>query len=171
MDKKNLKIEGQRIYLRSLSIEDATEEYCSWINNPDINFFLETKKTSIEDLKEYIKAKNNNPNCIFLGIFLNNNDQHIGNLKLEPINFNEKNAIIGLLIGDKNSWGKRYGTEAYKILLKYVFENLELEEILSGAYEDNKAALKVAYKIGFKNYDKINNIIKVKLKKEDFFNR
>lgn len=171
MNKKDLKIKGQRIYLRTLTIEDATEEYCSWINNPDINKFLESKKTSLDELKEYVTAQNNDPNCIFLGIFLNNNDQHIGNLKLEPINYKEKNAVIGFLIGNKNYWGKGYGTESYDTLIRYVFKNLDIEEIIMGAYDDNEASLKVANKIGFKEYDKIDNKIQLKLKKADFFNR
>lgn len=49
MEKKiknsSTRIYGERIYLRVLQEEDASEEYCSWLNDPIVNKFLETKKS------------------------------------------------------------------------------------------------------------------------------
>lgn len=165
----NKKLEGDRIYLRTLTEQDATEKYRSWINNPEINKFLETKKTSIKELENYITTQNNDPNCLFLGIFLKENDTHIGNVRLSSIDFNKKSGSIGLLIGEKEYWGKGYGTETYKLFINYVFNNLNLKIITSGAYKENIGAHHIKKKVGFKLYKEEEDVLVYRLNKKDFF--
>lgn len=70
LNDKKIKIEGKRIYLRKLDEKDATQKYCSWLNDPEVNKYLETREATIEELRQYIKDKNKNPNCLFLEFFL-----------------------------------------------------------------------------------------------------
>lgn len=70
MIRTKVRITGNRIYLRKLDEKDATVEYCSWLNDPEVNKYLETKRATIEELRRYTDDKNKNPNCLFLGIFL-----------------------------------------------------------------------------------------------------
>jgi len=85
MSNRDLVFEEKRIYLRELKEEDATQEYCDWLNDPPVNKYLEIKKATIKELKKYIREKKENENCVFLGIFIKDIDKHIGNIKLEPI--------------------------------------------------------------------------------------
>ncbi|KKN42515.1 hypothetical protein LCGC14_0712380 [marine sediment metagenome] len=160
---KQVLLEGQRIYLRILTVNDASEKYCSWINDSDVNKFLESKKITIEELQEYIENKYNNLNCIFLGIFLKNNNVHIGNVKLEPIDFKEKKATLGILIGEKNCWGKGYATEALKMLISYSFNKINLKEIDLGVKKKNVGALKSYNKAGFEIYEETEEVYKMKI--------
>ena len=77
MDKDLIKIEGERLLLRILTEKDATEKYCSWINDPEVNKYLDTKAITLNELKQYINEKYNDPNCLFFGIFLKQNNIHI----------------------------------------------------------------------------------------------
>lgn len=147
---KKLKIDGKAICLSPLDESCATKEYCSWLNDPDVNKYLETKQATIAGIKKYIEEKNKNPNCLFLGIFSKKNQKHIGNVKLEPIDFKERKAIFGILIGDKSYWGKGIGTEATVLLVNYAFNNLKLKEIGLGVLLQNKFAIRVYEKVGFK---------------------
>ena len=155
LENKSIKIEGNKIYLKDLDEKNATQEYCDWLNDSEVNKYLETKEATIYELKQYIHDKNNNPNCLFLGIFLKENNKHIGNIKLEPIEFNNKNATLGILIGDKKYWGRGIGTEATKLLVNYAFNTLDLKEVNLGVISDNKAAIEVYKNAGFK-IDMIN---------------
>ena len=143
-------IKGRMIYLRKLEEEDASQEYCNWLNNPLVNKFLMTKKTTVEELKQYIKKRKSNKNCLFMGIFLNDTKEHIGNVKLEPINFENKKATLGILIGNKNYWGRGIGTESVKLLVEYAFKNLKLNNINLAVIAENKAAIRCYKKVGFK---------------------
>jgi RimJ/RimL family protein N-acetyltransferase len=143
-------IKGERIYLRTLTENDATEQYAGWLNDNVVNQYLETKKATVEELRKYIKERYESKECIFLGIFLKENDKHIGNIKLEPIDFENKTVTMGMLIGDKNSWGKGFATEALNLLVDWSFKNLSLAEMDLGVMRENAAAIRVYEKSGFK---------------------
>ncbi|MFC1630134.1 GNAT family N-acetyltransferase [Patescibacteria group bacterium] len=161
---EKIRIEGEIIYLKPLGEKNATKEYCGWLNDPGANQYLETKEATIAGLKKYIEEKNKNPNCLFLGIFFKENqkphtssttsrtawDRHIGNIKLEPIDFKNRKATAGILIGNKDYWGRGIGTEAMKLLVDYGFKYLNLKEINLGVLSQNKAAIRVYEGVGFK---------------------
>lgn len=167
MMNKEIKIEGQRIYLKTLKEINATEEYCSWINDKSVNKYLDTKSTTVKELREYIKIRSNDPNCLFLGIFLKNNNIHIGNIKLEPIDFKKKTGTLGILIGVRNFWNKGFGTEALNFLINYAFNSLNLERISLGVYKDNISAIKAYEKSGFKLYKENKKGYKMRILKKD----
>jgi spore coat polysaccharide biosynthesis protein SpsF (cytidylyltransferase family) len=159
-DAKNTIITGERIFLRALKEEDVSQDYCNWLNDPEVTRFLETKGTTIDELKKYVREKKENPYCLFLGIFLKDNGKHIGNIKLEPIDVKNKKTTLGILIGDKKYWGRDICTEAVRLLVDYAFKKLYLEKIDIGVLSENIAAIKCYQKVGFK----INKIVPIKNK-------
>jgi|GEM_PF-445132 len=147
-------IKGKQIYLKKLNKYNATNKYCSWLNDKEVNKYLvnkyrEGRKATINEIKKYIHEKNNNSGCFLFGIFFKNNNKHIGNIKLEPIDFNKKNAITGILIGDKKYWGKGIASEAIKLVINFSFKNLKLSELNLGVLPENKSAIRVYEKNGF----------------------
>lgn len=141
---------GRRIYLRQLTLADATPEYCQWLNDPEVNQYLETRQSNIQQLKDYIQEKIDDPNSYFLGIFDTENDKHIGNVKLEIIKPKEKRADFGILIGNKDYWGGGIGTEATILTLDYAFNDLGLNEVELGVLTQNKRGIRTFEKAGFK---------------------
>lgn len=152
--KNSALIKGERIYLKIMRKENATVDYVGWLNDSEVNKYLETKSATVRGLKNYITEKLADDNCLFFGIFMKTDNKHIGNLKLEPIGWQKKIAVFGILIGDKNFWGKGLATEATKLIVDFSFNKLNLTTLELGVIADNRAALKVYEKIGFK-VDKI----------------
>lgn len=141
---------GSKITLKILAVDDASEEYCSWLNNPEVNKYLETKDTTIPELRSYIQKRINDPRTFFWGIFLKENNQHIGNIKLEPIDYEKKSSEFGIMIGNKNEWGRGYGTEATRLVIDFAFKELNLNRVELGVVADNAGAIKSYQKVGFK---------------------
>ena len=136
--------------MRSMTEKDATLVYASWLNDLEVNKFLATKSATVVELLDYIDKKNKQTDALCLGIFLENSNQHIGTVKLEPIDRLNKKATIAIMIGDKDSWGKGFAIEAMQILIDYAFNDLKLEEINLGVLVQNINAIKVYNKLGFK---------------------
>ena len=136
------------IYLKPLTLKDASKEYQSWLNDPKLNFLLETRKATIKSLKEYIQKHNDDPNALLFGIFYDN--IHIGNITLAPIDWVKKTAEFGILIGNRNYWGKGIGTKVTKLTVDYAFNKLGLTEITLGTMVKNKRAKRTFEKAGFK---------------------
>lgn len=154
---KNLKIKGEIIYLKPLNERNATQEYCNWLCDKEVNKYIITKGATVSQLKEYIKEQNQKSDCLFLGIFAKDSQEHIGNIKLELINFKTKKATIGILVGNKNYWGRGIATEAIKLMVDYGFNNLALGEINLEVCTENKAAIRVYEKVGFKISDWVSS--------------
>jgi [ribosomal protein S5]-alanine N-acetyltransferase len=83
--------------------------------------------------------------------------KHIGNIKIGPVNQFHKFADISYFIGDRDAWGRGYGTQAVKLLTEYSFNYLGLESILAGVYQSNIASQRVLEKAGYSLQGRICN--------------
>lgn len=147
----NLRLEGEGIFLRPVNLSDATKEYVNWLNDKEINQFLEVRfiKHTRADLRTYIGKVIKNPNTLFWAIVRKDTDRHIGNIKLGPIDWNHRIGDIGIMIGDKNSWGKGFATEVIRLISDYAFKTLKLHKLTAGAYANNVGSIKAFLKLGF----------------------
>lgn len=142
-------IDGNNIDLRILTEEHATEKYANWLNDKEVNKYLETRSVTIHELVKYIAEKNASDEALLLGIFWKEGDVHIGNLKLEPIDYQKKKATLGIVIGEKEYWGKGVATEAINLITNYAFTILKLNEVALGVISENKSAIHVYEKCGY----------------------
>lgn len=130
--------------------------YISWLNDPDIVRFSEqrhekhTRKSCQKYIKTFTKTKNQ-----LLAIEVNKNRFHIGNISITR-NPNNASADIGILIGEKNEWGKGYGSEAVGLALKKLLQDSTIRKITIGAMAENKAMIKLARNCGMKNEARIS---------------
>ena len=77
-------------------------------------------------------------------------DVFIGTIKLDPIDFKEGRAWLGVMIGDSAQRGKGYGQSVLQQIAEYSLVTLELKELFLGVHKDNLPALKLYLKQGFK---------------------
>jgi [ribosomal protein S5]-alanine N-acetyltransferase len=143
---------GKRIYLREVRETDANDDYYRWLNDPEVNQYLETRYIvqSKELIKKYIQDKQSSLDEPFFAICLIDNDRHIGNIKLGPINWIHRKADVSLFIGTKDLWGKGYASEAISLISDYAFNILGLNKLKAGAYAENTGSIKAFEKCGFK---------------------
>ena len=144
-------LEGKRIYLREIRLDDVNETYCRWMNDPSVNKYLESRfySHSFKTLNDYVRSTLGDKENAFFAIMLNENNRHIGNIKLGPINTFHRFADIGILIGEKDCWGKGYATEAIRLIVEYAFDKLNLHKVTAGCYASNKRSIKAFKKAGF----------------------
>ena len=146
-------IEGKRIYLRAVELSDVTDAYVRWMNDPNINRYMETWHFphTRANIEQYVKDHTDNRNEPFFAIFKKEfMGSHIGNIKLGPINWIHRYADISLFMGEKDLWGQGYATEAINLVTEYAFKKLNLHKVKSGIYYDNKGSLRAFQKAGFK---------------------
>jgi ribosomal-protein-alanine N-acetyltransferase len=142
---------GERLYLREVRPSDAGETYYQWMNDPEVTRFLESRffPQSVEGLRQYVNERLGDRNNVFLAIVLRDGHRHIGNIKLGPIDWIHRRGDIGLLIGEKDCWGRGYATEAIRLLTDYAFGTLNLRKLTAGAYAANEGSARAFEKVGF----------------------
>ncbi len=67
----------------------------------------------------------------------------IGMANLVNINWKDRNAFHGMMLGDKEIRGKGYGVDSIMTISKYAFEELGLERLDGSMIEYNEASLRV----------------------------
>ncbi len=144
-------IQTERFVLKPLSIEHATAKYANWLIDPASQKFIVTaSQYGLEYLREYIAKRCGRPDVLFLGIFLRETGEHIGNVKYEPINYSEKSAVCGILVGEPQWRGKGVAGEVIKASSRWLQAKRGISRILLGVSPGNPAALRVYEKLGFR---------------------
>lgn len=142
-------IETERLLLKPMHTKFITESYLHWMNDLDVCKFLETaipySEVELQDFVNSMIAKK----ILFWAITLKHDGSHIGNIKIDPINKKHLIGEYGILMGDRNNWGKGYAKEASKSVISYCFQSLNLRKITLGVIKDNVAAVKLYESLGF----------------------
>lgn len=145
-------LEGKKIYLSPLSLQDITDKYIGWLNNKEVcrenshGVFPNTKAKTIA----YVKGLENSKSEMAFAIRWKKNDAHVGNAAINRIDPVNRSADLAIMIGDKKYWGKGIGSEVYALLLDHGFNALNLNRISSGQTVTNKGMIKVCEKMGMK---------------------
>jgi len=77
-------------------------------------------------------------------------DRLIGYIILFGLSWPHGDAEVGIGLGDRGFWGKGYGTDAMRVLLRYAFTELNLRRVTLGVFAYNPRAIKSYEKAGFK---------------------
>ncbi len=146
---KAIRIESQRLLFEPLSLRHLSEDYVDWLNNKEVNRYLESGGDyTLEKLKTFLKEQQNK-DILFWAIFIKSSNKHIGNIKIDPINHKNNSGEYGIMMGDSSEWGKGYAKEASLRIIDYCFNELKLSKITLGVIDANRVALKLYKKIGF----------------------
>lgn len=145
-------LEGASIYLRPLQHGDLSGPYASWINDQEVMCYMEAGifPNTAEDLEAFFKNVTSRRDQVILAIMSKKLRRHIGNVKLGPIDWVHRRAHFGILIGDKQFWGKGVGTEATRMMVRYAFMRLNLNRVDLGVYAEHESAVRCYERVGFK---------------------
>ncbi len=143
-------LRGKRIVLRPLRKETDLESALRWINDPEVRLYIramfpQTAASESEWFDSLLKRQND----VVLGIETNEGVL-IGTMGIHNINWLDRTATTGAIIGEKQYWGKGYGTDAKMTLLKYAFETLGLRKINSAAYGFNGRSVAYSLRCGYR---------------------
>jgi RimJ/RimL family protein N-acetyltransferase len=74
----------------------------------------------------------------------------IGGTDLRHIDHQRRTAEFGILIGEKDCWGKGYGTETVILMLDYAFTVLTLHNVMLSTSSFNERAIRTYTRGGFR---------------------
>jgi len=162
-------VEGKRLYLREVRESDVNENYYRWLNDPEVNQFLETRYVprSLENIRDYVRHMDGKQDEVFMAICLKNGDRHVGNIKVGPINQIHRYGDVSLLIGEKDCWGKGYATEAIELMCDFSFQTLNMRKLKAGCYADNVGSARAFEKAGFSGEGRLKGVFLVNGKPVD----
>ncbi|MBC7836896.1 GNAT family N-acetyltransferase [Acetobacteraceae bacterium] len=140
---------GNRVILRPLERGDIPI-LRRWMNDPEVTqHLLRVLPITEKEEEEWVENIGKSKNDITLGMTLAEDKKLIGSMGLHQINWQHRTAVTGTVIGEKEYWGKGYGTEAKMLLLDFAFNALDLHAVLSKVMETNGRSLAYGKKCGY----------------------
>jgi len=123
-----LELETEKYKLRSLTPDDADEEYTSWWNDAEVQrgFNNKPRDWDIPDAVKHIKNFNN-ITLFHLGIYPKDTSKLIGFITISVAK-KHKMAITNVALGDKSYWGKDVIIEVRSKVVDFMFETLGIEK-------------------------------------------
>ena len=161
------KIEGERIYLSPMCIDDA-EKYAKWMNDFKVTDGINGSRNviNLESEKKWIEENSKVGNYNF-SIVKKEKDELIGNCSFHDLDKIWGNATVGIFIGEEENRNKGYGAEALNLLIGYGFDYLNLNNIMLNVYSFNANAINCYKKVGFKEFGRRRNCVMKKNERYD----
>jgi RimJ/RimL family protein N-acetyltransferase len=140
-------LRGERVVLRPLGREHLAR-CVTWFNDREVTYFLgrEEPLTMEEEVRWFNDYRAKVDEEIYA---IEVNGDHVGNVGLHNIDRRNRKASIGIVIGEKASWSKGYGTDAMRTVLRYAFRDLRLHKVNLDVIDYNERAIRVYEKCGF----------------------
>ncbi|MGO9603822.1 MAG: GNAT family N-acetyltransferase [Candidatus Binataceae bacterium] len=148
-------MDGKLVRLRGYELSDL-DSAMKWINDEEVTQFLgggmlSYPVSSIAERKFIEKfGLSESPNDKSFVIETIADRRNIGALGLHGIDWINGHSGLGIMIGDKTCWGRGYGTDAMRILMRLAFDQLGLHRLWLHVYEFNTRAIASYEKCGFK---------------------
>lgn len=138
-----MNILGKKVVLRAIEEPDLILLQ-KWANKPEICYMLGGWHfpTSMQDHTDWLSKLT--VDSLHQRFSIETEDLGlIGMANLVDINWKDKNAFHGMLLGDKDMRGKGYGVDTIMAIMKYAFEELGLQRLDGSMIDYNEASLGV----------------------------
>lgn len=142
-------LSGRKIVLRPISEKDISE-MLKWINNPDVTQYMTVYMPVYEDEeKRWIEDLSKRKQEDLVLAIETTRGTHVGNIGIHKMNWKDRTAEIGIVIGDKDYWDRGLGSEAISLIIKYSFNVLNLRKLSLSVLGNNPRAINCYKKCGF----------------------
>lgn len=144
---------GEKVCLRAYKEEDI-KLAAEFVNDRELKKFLVVNipfPMTIWEEEQWVKSQKGSKNGDYnFAIEDIETHKYIGGCGIQEVNWLARVAVVGIMIGDKDYWGKGYGTDAMKALMNFVFNNMNISKIRLNVFSFNTRAIKCYEKCGFK---------------------
>lgn len=149
-----LRLEGKISYLVPfVEAHMNSEDYFNWLQDYEvmktINRLDYLRPVSFAEVKGYCETVMQSQNDIFLAMYERKDDLFIGTIRIK-IDWYTRTADVGILIGNRNYWGKGIATDSIFAVSTYLLNKLGMRKLTAGFMEINGAMRRVFEQLGFR---------------------
>jgi RimJ/RimL family protein N-acetyltransferase len=145
---------GQLVRLAAADSEADAEVMASWSRDSEYLRLLDSDPAMPESAKRRKASiiewmEHERPNSFGFMIRTLADDRLIGFVGLGGIDWPNGDGFVGIGIGKREDWGKGYGTDAMRAILRFAFAELNLHRVSLSVYAYNPRAIRSYEKAGF----------------------
>ena len=128
----------------------VSEQYIGWLNDPLVNRFLEVRhaKQTLASGREFVRSIRQDPLRYFWAVTEGDTRGMVGTATLS-LNLQRESAEVGLLIGERDRWGRGAADETIDLLAQFAFSQLGVQRVTGGTYATNTGMNFTFRRLGF----------------------
>lgn len=156
---------GELVRLSAFDHEELGRAYSIWNQDSELTRLMDARMVSLHSAKAGVAffekmIKEDSPAHHFFSIRALDDNRLLGDINLDVINdWNSRDAFVGLGIGNREDWGKGYGTDAMKIILRFAFTEINLRRATLTVFEYNLRAIRSYEKTGFQHEGRLRGAL------------
>ncbi|HXG40329.1 MAG TPA: GNAT family protein [Candidatus Limnocylindrales bacterium] len=143
-------IRGDLVVLRRHT-PDNLRAFLRWYSDPEVARLTRYQDGPMraDEIERFFAARVIGPEAFALAIHVRETGRLIGTCAFSQLDPDNGSALFHITIGERDSWGRGYGTEATRLMLELGFERLGLHRIALSVFEFNERAIRAYRKVGF----------------------
>ena len=122
-----------------------------WYADPEIARLARYQESPMrpEEIERFFAARVVGPDALAMAIHEASTGRLIGTCAFSQLDGDNGSALFHITIGEKDTWGQGYGTEATRLMLDHAFGSLGLHRIALFVFEFNERAIRAYQRCGF----------------------
>jgi RimJ/RimL family protein N-acetyltransferase len=147
--------QGEQVYLIAPDPDQDAGLFAKWMRDSEFVRLMDTdpaRLLSIDKHKEWLEkdlVEEQKSDQLYFLMRTFENEKTIGLIGLDGIRWVHGDAWVGIGLGERDYWGKGYGTDAMRILQRYAFDELNLHRLSLTVFDYNHRAIRSYEKAGF----------------------
>lgn len=133
--------------------EAAVKQFSDWINDNRVRYYMLMQyPASVTQERDWLKRVGESRNSVTWGIYANGD--FVGSMGIDSIDFAHSHAELGILIGNKQWWGKGVATVAEMLVTDYAFSCIipgGLSKLYAYVLVGNDPSRKALQHVGFQD--------------------
>jgi RimJ/RimL family protein N-acetyltransferase len=157
-------LKGELVQLSALDAEELSKAFARWGRDSEFKRLLDSnaihlnsQKVSQKWLEKEIEEQKSNQH--WFSIRTLDGDKLLGDIDLFVHNWSGRDAFVGLGIGERDFWGKGYGTDVMRVILRYAFTEVNLHRVTLTVFEYNPRAIRSYEKAGFRHEGRLRGLL------------
>ena len=143
-------LDGQRVTLRR-HVPGNVTAFQRWYSDPEVARLARYQDGPMrsDEIDRFFQLRALGQESLTMAIHERDSGRLIGSCAFSQVDGENGSAMYHITIGEKDTWGRGYGTEATQLMLDHAFGTLGLHRIALTVFEFNERAIRAYRRCGF----------------------
>ena len=146
---------GKLVCLAGIDPEEVSKSFSTWGRDSEFRRLMDTdppRLNSVKATKAWLEKhfEEDQTHEYWFTIRALEDHRLLGDVELWINSWGNRDAFVGIGIGERAFWGKGYGSDAMQLILRYAFTELNLRRVSLSVFDFNERAVRSYQKAGFR---------------------
>lgn len=143
-------LEGDLVVLRRHG-PDNVAAFRRWYSDPEVARLARYQEAPMraDEIERFFQVRALGEESLTMAIHERSTDRLVGTCSFSQVDGDNGSVMYHITIGEKEVWGRGYGTEATRLMLDHAFGSLGLHRVALTVFEFNERAIRAYLRCGF----------------------